>query len=625
MGIINVLDTQTANLIAAGEVVERPASVVKELCENSIDAGATRITVEIKNGGVSYIRVTDNGSGMSKDDAVNCVLRHATSKISSPDDLAGIATLGFRGEALAAISSVCEMRIMTKRPCDDIGTLVCFDEEMRPVVTEAGCPDGTSMIVENLFYNVPARRKFLKKDFSEAMAVSSAVERIAVSHPEISVQYIIDNKVKYTTKGDGKLDNAVYAALGKEFFSTLDPILPTSGNDDVFISGYISKAEKGRTGRSMQYMFLNGRTVRSKTVSAALEEGFRTYMPEGLFPCCVMFIDVDVHTVDVNVHPTKQEVKFTDERKIFNAVYYAVKNTLTRTESRPELIPKPDTSFASGGAKLLQSFVPVEKSESVIHSSIFPNMPQKSPDAVNIDIKCDSFGSLRANDESADCSYKGVFFPDEKPKDKDDIANEEAARLLSEQQKQPFRIIGEAYNCYIFVELSDRIMVIDKHAAHERILYNELLNYRIDGYSQMLLDPVTVTLSSLEMSALSECIDRINESGFDISVFGSDGVIVRQIPLSLVGTDIPGFITSLASSLCETGKGRVTVRSTAYERALFTAACKAAMKGGQKTSEMLDTQIAERVLTDKDVRFCPHGRPVAYEIKKSSLENQFGR
>ncbi len=617
MGIINVLDTQTANLIAAGEVVERPASVVKELMENSVDAGASRITVEIKNGGVSYIRVTDNGCGMTKDDAANCILRHATSKISCPEDLAGISTLGFRGEALAAISSVCRFRLFTKRKDEPIGTLLEFTAGETVSLNETGCPDGTSIIITDLFYNVPARRKFLKKDFSEAMAVSAVVERIAVSHPEVSIQYIIDNKVKYTTKGDGNTDNAIYVALGKQFYETLTPIKASAYTQSVSISGFICKAECGRSNRNMQYMFLNGRSIRSKTVSAALDEGYRTYMPNGNFPTCVLFMDVDVHSVDVNVHPTKQEVKFSSEKSVFDAVYFAVKNTLSDTATHPELAMTPSDSYAQKGEKLISSFVPVTKPEPQ-NSRVFSYFTDLSSGVVKTENSQAGVFASPKIEENLSFPIKSEYIDI-----KADDENEKAAELMRAEQKPSYKIIGEAYNCYIFVELSDRVMVIDKHAAHERILYNELISDKVND-SQVLLEPISVSLSHTDMAAVSEYIEDIRKAGFDIEIFGSDSVIIREIPVPIVGCNIEEFITALAGSISE-GKGRVIVKNAVYERALFTAACKAAMKGGQHTNGMQNSWVVEKVLSDNAVRYCPHGRPVAYEIKKSSLENQFGR
>lgn len=594
MGIINVLDTQTSNLIAAGEVVERPASVVKELMENSIDAGAKRITVEIQNGGVTYIRVTDDGVGMTREDAVTCMLRHATSKISSPDDLSGISTLGFRGEALAAISSVCRFKIFTKKADEPIGTLVSYEPGNEVRISDAGCPNGTSMIVSDLFFNVPARRKFLKKDFSEAMAVSAVVDKIAISHPEITVQYIVDNKVKYTTKGDGKLENAIYVTLGKQFFDTQIKVVSGYNESNINVSGFTCKPECGRSNRNMQYTFINGRTFRSKTVSAALEEAYRTYMPEGNFPTCVLFLDVDAHSVDVNVHPTKQEVKFTAEKLVFDAVYYAIKNTISNIDSHPELKMETPSSYEQKGKELFNSFIPVTDKPKTEEKPFVYTEEVPSFFTTHLDIKCD------------------------------EEENEKAAELFKAEQKPDYKIIGEAYNCYIFVELPDRIMVIDKHAAHERILYNEIIGDKTDGFTQSLLMPVSVTLSKTDMASISEYLDDIKKVGFDIEIFGSDTVIVREIPLPLTDCDIEAVITSLAGALSD-GSGRVKLRSAVYERALFTAACKAAMKGGQHTNSMQNSFVVEKVLTDNKVRYCPHGRPVAYEIRKSSLENQFGR
>lgn len=612
MGSIKVLDTQTANLIAAGEVVERPASVVKELMENSIDAGASRITVEIQNGGVTYIRVTDDGCGMSKEDAQNCIVRHATSKISTAEDLYGISTLGFRGEALAAISSVSRFRILTKQKQEQIGYAVEFTAEDGLKVSEAGCPDGTTMIATDLFYNVPARRKFLKKDFAEAMAVSSVVDKVSLSHPEISVKYICDNKPKYTTRGDGSVENAMYTVFGKDFYETQIPVDAGYSDTAVSVSGYICKPECGRSNRNMQYLFLNGRSIRSKTVSAALDEAYRTYMPDGNFPTCVLFLSLDYASVDVNVHPTKQEVKFTSEKQIFDAVYFAVKNTLSKLEQRPSLEFSASDSYASKSFEAAYSFVPL-----TTESETFA--PQTEYKEINKNV----FSFAAADEDKKEfANYNTVILENsDLPKEND---AENKAELLASYQKPAYKIIGEAYNCYIFVELNDRILVVDKHAAHERILYNEIVKDRTDNCRQELLIPISVGLSKSELSALSEYLEDINAYGFDVEIFGTDSVLVRAVPLPLADGDISSIIISVANSLLE-NKGRVSIRSAVYERALFTAACKAAMKGGQHTNSLQNEYVVEKVLTDNAVRYCPHGRPVAYEIKKSSLENQFGR
>lgn len=614
MGNIKVLDTQTANLIAAGEVVERPSSVVKELMENSVDAGATRITVEIQNGGVTYIRVSDDGEGMSAEDAQNCIIRHATSKIRGPEDLYGIATLGFRGEALAAISAVSRFKILTRQKNSDKGYAVLFTAEDGLTFSEAGCPEGTTMIAEDLFYNVPARRKFLKKDFAEAMAVSSVVDKIALSHPEISVKYIVDNKLRYTTLGDGSLENAVYTVLGKEFYETLIPIKEGYSESSVSAYGFICKAHNGRSNRNMQYVFLNGRSIRSKTVSAALDEAYRTYMPEGNFPTCVLFLSADFTSVDVNVHPTKQEVKFTSEKQVFDAVYFAVKNTLSESVERPVLELRPTDSYAQKGIEAARSFVPLTKEDKPFEKTAYEFGANDNTKYVK-GIESVILGTSDPLD---------AYVSEPIHEEKQSSDGEEKAKLLSELQKPAYRIIGEAYNCYIFVELSDKILVIDKHAAHERMLYNEVIKDRTDAYSQELLVPVTVGLSKSEMAAFAEFDEDIKKNGFDIEIFGSDSVLVRAVPLPFADGDTHSIIVTLAGALSD-NKGRVSLRSAVYERALFTAACKAAMKGGQSTSRLQNEYVVDAVLTDNAVRYCPHGRPVAYEIKKSSLENQFGR
>lgn len=639
MGRINVLSTQVANLIAAGEVVDRPASVVKELMENSIDAHAKNITVEIKNGGVSYIRVSDDGSGIAPEDMPLALKRHATSKIEKAADLAAIFTLGFRGEALAAISSVSKVRIMSKTEDSPNGTLLAADGGEILEVRETGCPKGTTITVEELFANVPARRKFLKKDATEAAAVCAAVEKVALSHPEIAFRLISDGNVKLESAGDGKLDHAIYSILGKDFAKRLLQVKCHSEGIDVY--GYIGRSDNVKPTRNFQNFFINHRYVKSRTAMAALEQAYSSYIAPEKFPSCVLFIDIHPGAVDVNVHPAKMEVKFSNEKLIFDTVYYAVRSTIEKNINRPDLILR---SPSPAPTSSLNAFVPVmDRAE---RQAFMPEQARIDPQGriAFASTVSDSFREQVRKEWRADTAAtipQKEHVPSEAPRfvpqvdvplrqvpDCTEPAVQESETEIAEMSLPEYRIVGVAFNTYIFVETEGKVVIIDKHAAHERILF-ESLRGRLRGFSpapQMLLVPLTVGLSQSDFNAVVEYADSFREIGFDFDLdHAQRQVKLMQIPSALKISDVEDVFATMADRLAD-GTGNVEItKQDAYEKALYQASCKAAMKGGRSDSEADMRFVVEKLLTIPDITVCPHGRPVVINLPKHDLDKQFGR
>lgn len=672
MAKIEVLDFHVANLIAAGEVVERPASCVKELLENALDAGATEITVEIKRGGISFLRVSDNGCGMAKEDLPIAIKRHATSKIRVAADLDGIMTLGFRGEALAAIASVSLLRIMTKRECDRYGSLLVSEYGKVSEIAEVGCKNGTTVIVENLFANLPARRKFLKRDASEALAVTSIVEKLAISRPDIAFKLIVDGNMKIATPGDKRLISAVYAALGKEFADRLVKVRNIT--DGIEVVGYISRPESVRSNRGGQNFFINGRYVRSKTATAALEQAFDSYCETGKFPFCVLFISVHPTFVDVNVHPTKLEVKFSNERAVFDAVYCAVRNTLSdsRETGEPILEPRRVTPSERG---LYNAFVPIEDrladtptkeippqkmfDEPSIADLLPPELPKapivalpkEEPKPIERPIEKptafetppaqkDFFSSL--SNITADAVVFDVTpktevpaaVQEEIPLPKEEVKAEKEIIEVKEEAKAPaveipaYRIIGEAFHAYIMVEVGEVTLILDKHAAHERILFEKMKKNREKSReslsTQMLLVPLNLSLTPEERAALSEFEEDILKTGFVFAI-GEEGAVISGIPSGLSEGEALDMMTKLCEQLAE-GTGNVAVTSNVvYEKALYQASCKAAMKAGLIDTPENIKWLVETVLENPDIRYCPHGRPIAFELSRRDMEKFFKR
>ncbi len=622
---INLLPKEVAELIAAGEVVERPASVVKELVENSIDAGANNITIEINRGGIAYLRITDNGCGIEHGDVPTAFLRHATSKIKVDADLNEIATLGFRGEALAAISSVSKVEIFTKTKDSELGTHYIIEGGEEKLYEEAGCPDGTTIIIRDIFYNTPARMKFLKKDVSEANAAAAVVDRIALSHPEIAFKFIRDGKQALNTAGDNKIGGTVYSVLGREFAGTL---IPVSGERErIAVSGLTCKPVSCKPTRNYQFVFLNGRLVRSGTVTAAAEQAYKNSAMIGKFPGFVLYLTVPFDTVDVNVHPAKTEVRFSDERRIFDAVYSAVKNALTAGDTRPEVKFK-EPSFNPFERLKTEEYRQQTIREQTVAEKAYPR-----------EVSLHNNNTLRAPSRPAFVdNYSTVGPHGEKvmPVKSENIPTVQKTEAVIpttpkkeisvditkdiEDERPEIILIGEAFLTYIIVQMGDSIYMIDKHAAHERILFNELKGKQ--GVAvQALLTPVTAVLPREEYSAVIQNTEELLKAGFEIEDFGNSTVRILSVPSTLTASDAEALIGELAESLIKN-------HSTELERLddlYHTVACKAAIKAGSKTSPTEQKKLAERVLYSDDIMYCPHGRPVAFEIKRRELEKQFGR
>lgn len=652
---IKVLPKEIAELIAAGEVVERPASVIKELMENAIDAGSSSVTVEIKNGGITYIRVTDNGCGISREDIRNAFISHATSKISTRDDLYAIGTLGFRGEALASIAAVSNVEVLTRTTEEETGTRYCISAGEETLVDDAGCPLGTTIVVRDLFFNTPARMKFLKKDVSEANAVAGIVDKIALSNPDVSIRFIREGKSALFTSGSGDLKTAAYEIFGKDFADGL--IEADYSFESVKIRGLVSKPTKSRPNRNMQFFFVNGRLVKSGTASAALSEAYKNSIMVGKFPYCVLNITTAPGLVDVNVHPAKIEVRFANERTVFSAVYYAAKNALEHRDEAPKVtIPRTAQTelFEPVRPKTEQMRLPEKQpdfwnrmSSSEYRSAQQPERPTYQQPAAREDIvavaspdkkpeTADSEPSTiqhfldaqRAKKEETaaieadirpELSEKAATLPDEKP--------EETARALDtavdeKPAELPVTVIGEAFKTYIIVQQGESIFLVDKHAAHERMLFNELVKNDSKRSTQMLLTPITVTLSKEEYSSVLDNLDMLMQAGFAVEDFGYSVVIVRECPMEISADEVADVVAELAGYLVE---NRQKLISEKKEWLFSLMACKAAIKGGMYTTEYERELFIKRLFASPEIRYCPHGRPVMIEITRRELEKNFGR
>lgn len=611
MAKINKLPKHMADLIAAGEVVERPASVVKELMENAVDAGATSITVEIQHGGISYIRVTDDGCGIDREDVKTAFVSHATSKIKTAEDLNTILTLGFRGEALPSIAAVSKVNMITKTATEEMGTSLTIEGGIITDFSDAGCAVGTTMIVRELFFNTPARMKFLKKDVSEGNYVASAVEKLALSHPEISIRFIRDGKQVFTTNGDGNLQNVCFSAFGKDFSNGLLNVDSAVGN--VSVKGLVTPPFNCRGSRGMQYFFVNGRSVKNTTIMAAFENAYKNSVMVGKFPGGVLFITLPPTLVDVNVHPSKIEVRFSDEKAIFDAVYHAVKSALSENVSLKQAsLPEKKLIFNEIFAKPQQEFKQTTVQENITYTEKVLK-PLSVFDVVE-DVKTDYVAE--------DDDPLKIEFPVSIPETKVEVQEPITTKTAQPTQENTIRFVGEAYKTYIFIELNGKLCVIDKHAAHERILFNNLKANAQGSGSQMLLAPVTVTLGKEEYIAVTENIETIAKSGFDIEDFGNGTVIVRSCPMDLDDCEIEPLISEIAEYLT---KNRRDISNEHLDWIYHNVACRSAIKAGDDNSDAELLALAKQVVNDNEVRFCPHGRPVMIELSKYELEKQFGR
>lgn len=608
---IRVLSKELSELIAAGEVVERPASAVKEMVENSLDAGAKRITVEIERGGITYIRITDDGSGIAREDVKTAFLRHATSKIKSQKDLESIKTLGFRGEALASLSAVARVEMLTKTADEEYGTHYVIEGGEEVLTEDSGCPKGTTIIVRDLFYNTPARMKFLKKDATEGAAVAGVVARVAISNPGVCFKFIRDGKQVFLTPADGELKSAIYGVLGKEYCKDLLEVNGEGGA--IKVRGYCSAPFACRASRSGQYIYLNGRLVISKTVIAAAEQAYKNSIMVGKFPAFVLFVDMPYESVDVNVHPAKTEVRFADEKAVFSAVYAAVKGALSVSAPRPQISlenKSKDTFFANmdtGRFKQIAADIDNKKdfNQSRLNDDNMPFFLRK--DFVK-HIQTEEFSHEYKRQEPSFVKTENTvsFIPDSKPNENPIIDG--------------VILIGEAFNTYIIVQKGESVYILDKHACHERILFNKLKSETVIE-SQSLLAPVSVHLSDRQYSAILENGETLLKAGIEVEDFGNETIIVRAVPAALSKEDVSNIIVEAAENLLSGDSGEVTL----IDDVLHTVACKAATKAGYISSDEELLTLAKRVLENNDILYCPHGRPVAIELKKRELEKRFGR
>ena len=661
MARINVLPKEIADLIAAGEVVERPSSVIKEFVENSIDAGSSKIIIEIKNGGKTFLRVTDDGCGIERDDVRKAFLSHATSKITSVNDLDGIATLGFRGEALASVCAVSKVEVMTCVDGADSGTHYIIEGGNEVLFDEIGSPVGTTIIVKDLFYNIPARLKFLKKDVQEGNYIASLLERIAVSNPHIAFKFIRDGKLSFQTPGDGDLKSAIYAVFGKEFTSGL---LPVKGEQNgISVEGFITKPTAGRGSRSMQTFFVNGRYVKSVLFLSALEQAYKNSIMVGKYPACVLFVKMPYEAVDVNVHPAKTEVRFFDERRVFEAVYNCALGAINDDVSRPQAVfntAKAFTAPQDKGEQLklndtvapvktetTRSFVIKEFGKPVTGNETTVASPEKSEK--QLDFLKDSYlkpqiNVIKTEISKADEYVKPVFAEEKVVETKAvepvveaipapvvetatvteetvDVEEKTTTVTTPDKPSVEYRFIGEAFNTYLIAELENKIVLIDKHAAHERILFDEFKNRGI-GESQMMLVPVVVTLSADEYSAVMDNVDLLRQSGYEVDDFGDRSIKLSACPPQLADENLEEIITELAVYLVNNIK---TLMPEKLDWIYHSMACRSAVKAGNFTSTYEAERFVGRVLNDESLRYCPHGRPVFVEMTKRELEKQFKR
>ncbi len=668
MAKINVLSFAVANLIAAGEVVDRPASVIKELMENSIDAGAKHITVEIQHGGVTFMRVADDGCGIDPEDLPVAIRRHATSKIKEADDLDGILTLGFRGEALAAIAAVSDLRIITRTKDAEYGSMLISSAGEVKDIVEQGAPVGTTVIVENLFANVPARRKFLKKDVAETTAVSTYVEKIALSHPEIAIRLIVDGTQRLDTAGDGTLESAMYAVFGRDFVKKMIPVRSVA-SDAIAVDGYICRPDNARPKRNYQNFFINGRYINSRTASAALEQAYTSFIAPEKFPCCVLNIKIAPEAVDVNVHPAKLEVKFSNEKPVFEAVYYTVRAALEANVSRPDM----NLGRGASVPHPVHAFVPVEqgRAEQTTIDTKVVQPPVKPFERITAAEYTDRMRGYAAN---APTPYTRVEAPRAEPipmpnleraasavAPKNPISAAAMERVAKAQEEtvqapacvpsapampaapapvrvteptpvpevvtvEPWRIIGEAFHCYVIVEQGDKLLLIDKHAAHERVLFENLKKKLKEhkSASQMMMIPIELSLSAADIATLEEYRTELERIGFGFSAHGNTA-LVSEIPAELSAAAATAFLGTLAADLGN-GTADVTLaRDLLFEKALYQAACKAAIKGGREYPPEYIEELVKKLFEIPDITVCPHGRPVAMTLSHANIDRQFRR
>lgn len=652
---INLLDKSVYELIAAGEVIERPSSVIKELAENSIDAGAASITVEIKRGGISYLRVTDDGCGISHEDIPTAFMRHATSKVYTQDDLDSINTLGFRGEALASVCAVSRVELLTKQREDQLGSIYRIEAGEPVEYDRAGCADGTTIIIRDLFYNTPARLKFLKKDVTEGNYCASVIEKLALSHPGISFRFIRDGRQTMLSSGDGEYYSAVYAVFGKQFAAGLIPVENVYQNTAV--TGYVSSPLFTRANRSMQNFFVNGRSVKSPLCCAALEEAFRNTNMVGKFPSCVLCVNTDPSQVDANIHPTKTEVRFTNEKIVFDAVYFAVKNALmgydesreiklNTAPARAENIPQPERARSSEPLRTASAQVIEEPPKTMPIPSgrdavIYPQ-EKREPPKFTLRQETPQPAQFTQPLPAAEQTYMPELVPAKKPEPKETplsdlpgfaflseksfekkpepVPQEPDPVIPQERPKEQIRVVGELFKTYIVCESTEGMILIDKHAAHERVNF-ERLKKGFDSSAQLLMQPEEVYLTPEEFNGMSEYADKLAQVGI-IMEFTDGKACVTGLPQMLDKVPPAEIIECIAKIVSQ---GNTNAEGELFDDMLHTVACKASIRGNED-NDILELQVlAQEVFNNPDIRYCPHGRPVMTQISRKQIERYFGR
>lgn len=608
---INILPKEVYQLIAAGEVVERPSSIVKEMIENSVDAGAKNITVEIRNGGTTYIRITDDGTGIERSEVKKVFIPHATSKIKFSADLDSISTLGFRGEAMASVAAVAKVELLSRTADEETGTRyeIAGGEEID--FSEAGCPKGTTIVVRDIFFNTPARMKFLKKDVTEGNSVAGIVDRMAISHPEISFRFIREGKQVLITSGNGELKSTVYSVFGREFSDGLLDVDYSVNN--MRVTGVVTKPTASRKSRAMQFFFINSRLVKCQTAMAALEQAYRNAIMVGKFPGCILNIECDNSFVDVNVHPAKIEVRFANERPVFELVYYGVKSAIETLDTPKEAHFAPFKTppvTASGRLDLFtnkeneprQMQFKQKNSEDFwqVAAPSGPEAPLRSEGKAGeaFTLKLDNIGE------------KGEYTPKAEKKPE-----------AGEIDIPDFRVVGEAFKTYIIAEIEGALYFIDKHAAHERMNFEKLKSSTVIN-SQLLLQPVAVKLSKEEYNAVCENLELYSKCGFAVEDFGGSSVLVRECPSMLSGEDIEDLIIETAGKLLE---GKTDITPEKMDWIFHSTSCRAAVKAGDYTSPYERDLFIKKLLSMPNIRYCPHGRPVMIKMSKYDIEKQFGR
>ena len=651
---INLLDKSVYELIAAGEVIERPSSVIKELAENSIDAGATSITVEIKRGGISYLRVTDDGCGISYEDIPTAFMRHATSKVYTQDDLDSINTLGFRGEALASVCAVSRVELLTKQREDKLGSIYRIEAGEPTEYDRAGCADGTTIIIRDLFYNTPARLKVLKKDVTEGNYCAAVIEKLALSHPGISFRFIRDGRQTMLSSGDGEYYSAVYAVFGKQFAAGLIPVENVYQNTAV--TGYVSSPLFTRANRSMQNFFVNGRSVKSPLCCAALEEAFRNTIMVGKFPSCVLCVNTDPSQVDANIHPTKTEVRFTNEKIVFDAVYFAVKNALmgydesreiklNTAPARAENIPQPERARTSepmrtASAQIIEEAPRTMPIPSGRDAVIYPQ-EKREPPKFTLRQETPQPAQFTQPIPAAEQTYMPELVPAKKPEPKETPLSElpgfaflsersfekkpepvaEPAPVLHEEQpKEQIRVVGELFKTYIVCESTEGMILIDKHAAHERVNF-ERLKKGFNSSAQLLMQPEEVYLTPEEFSGMSEYADKLAQVGI-IMEFADGKARVTGLPQMLDKVPPAEIVECIAKIVSQ---GNTNAEGELFDDMLHTVACKASIRGNEDNNILELQVLAQEVFNNPDIRYCPHGRPVMTQISRKQIERYFGR